>query len=217
MKPCVIIPAYCAGDHVAPVIAGVLAQGLALVVVDDGSTDDTATVAQAAGAPVLSHAANRGKGAALRTGLHWARERGYDTIVALDADGQHDPAEIPALLAAATDTDAALVIGTRDRDPCTMPWTRRCTNFISSSLVSWVCGMPITDSQSGYRVLRGRALDLLPDHYNRYDTESEWLIRIAREGLRIVEAPITTLYGPPSRYRAVMDTLLILRVIVRNS
>jgi glycosyltransferase involved in cell wall biosynthesis len=199
---------------VAAVVRGVLALDLAVVVVDDGSDDDTGEHARAAGAPVLRHVENRGKGAALRTGMQWARARGHDTIVCLDADGQHDPAEIPRLLAAAE--NAELVIGARERDPSRMPWTRRCTNGTSSYLITKICGRPIADSQSGFRVLRGRALDLLPDHYNRYDTESEWLIRIAREKLRIAEVPIKTIYGPPSRYRAVMDTLLIARVIIRN-
>lgn len=214
MNPCAVIPAWRAGEFVAAVVEGVLAQGIAVVVVDDGSDDHTGAAAAAAGAPVLRHAANRGKGAAIRTGMEWARARGHDTIIALDADGQHDPVEIPHLLAAAA--DAELVIGTRERDPSKMPWTRRCTNAISSHLIAKICGRPIGDSQSGYRVMRGAALDLLPGHYNRYDTESEWLIRIARAGLRIAEVPIKTIYGPPSRYRAVMDTLLILRVIVRN-
>lgn len=214
MKPCAVIPAWRASHRVAAVVEAVQAQGIAVVVVDDGSDDDTGAAAMATGVPVLRHAINRGKGAALRTGMQWARAQGYDTIVCLDADGQHDPAEIPALLAAAE--HAELVIGTRDRDPAKMPWTRRLTNGTSSRLITKICGRPIADSQSGYRVLRGRALELLPDQYNRYDTESEWLIRIAREHLRIEEVPIKTIYGPPSRYRAVMDTLLIARVIIRN-
>jgi len=214
MNPCAVIPAWRAGGLVGPVVKGVLALGVAVVVVDDGSDDETGDDARAAGAVVLRHAENRGKGAALRTGMEWARTQGHDTIICIDADGQHDPVEIPPLLAAAK--DAELVIGTRKRDPSQMPWTRRCTNGVSSALITKICGRPIADSQSGYRVMRGEALDLLPGHYNRYDTESEWLIRIARAGLRIAEVPIKTIYGPPSRYRAVMDTLLILRVIVRN-
>lgn len=212
MTPCAVIPAFRAAPWVGDVVRGVRATGLPCYVVDDGSPDDDAARAAAAGAVVLAHAVNRGKGAALRTGVRRARADGHDCVVALDADGQHDPASIPALLAAAA--DAELVIGCRRRDPRRMPWTRRCTNGSSSLLLSRICGRWLRDTQSGYRVYRGAALALVPPDHDRYDAESEWLVRIARAGLRIAEVPIETVYGPPSRYRAVRDTLLIARVIL---
>jgi glycosyltransferase involved in cell wall biosynthesis len=197
---------------VADVVRGVRAAGLRCYAVDDGSDDDTGACAASAGATLLVHPVNRGKGAALRTGVARARADGHDCVVALDADGQHDPASIPALLAAAAEAD--LVIGCRRRDPSRMPWTRRCTNGSSSFLLSRICGRRFADTQSGYRAYGPATLDLLPRHHDRYDAESEWLVRIARAGLRIAEVPIATLYGPPSRYRAVRDTLLIAAVIV---
>jgi len=214
MTACAVVPAYRAAPWVAQVVEGVRTAGLPCYVVDDGCPDGSGTVADAAGAVVLRHPQNRGKGAALRTGVRRARADGHDCVVALDADGQHDPASIPVLLQAAT--EAELVIGCRRRDPRRMPWTRRCTNGSSSLLLSRICGRALHDTQSGFRAYRGPALDLLPPDRDRYDAESEWLVRIARAGMRIVEVPIDTLYGPPSRYRAVRDTLLIAAVIVEH-
>ncbi len=214
MNACAVIPGLDVAGAIGAVVAGVRAAGLPALVVDDGSCDGTAGAASAAGATVVRHERNLGKGAALRSGVTWARARGHDAVVLLDGDGQHDPAEIPRLLAAAR--DAEVVIGCRLGDVRTMPWTRRLTNRTSSRFVSWVARRRVRDTQSGFRVMRGAALDLLPQRLDRYDLESEWLVRAGRRGLRIAEVPVRTIYGPPSRYRPLRDTLRIVAVVLRH-
>src|SRR5262245_43413005 len=145
-----VVPAYRAERSVGGVVAGVRAAGLdRVVVVDDGSHDATAGVAERAGAIVLSHAANRGKGAALWTGFRAALAAYCEAVVTLDADGQHDPAELPRLLAAWRAAPWALVVGARTLARNLMPARSRLGNRVSTWFLRRFTGEPLTDSQSG--------------------------------------------------------------------
>ena len=150
-----LIPGYQEGPRIAAVVAGAR-RFLPVVVVDDGSTDDTAAQAEAAGATVLVQRPNAGKGAALRAGFRHALENGATAVVTLDADGQHDPAEIPAFLAAFEATGAELIIGRRDF--ATMPLVRRLSNTLGGWVFSMAVGRRVADNQSGYRLI-GRTAD----------------------------------------------------------
>lgn len=186
-----VVPAYNEASRIGPVVEGLRALGLPVLVVDDGSRDDTARVAARAGASVLRKA-NGGKGSALIDGCAWAVRAHYSAVVLLDGDGQHDPAEASRLLLAARHHD--LVIGRRMLALDRQPRYRRYFNRLSSLLVTLAAGRQVRDSQSGYRVLDPRLLLRLPLRGRRYDLESELCVLAARAGARIAEVPITVIY-----------------------
>ncbi|MHB1482427.1 MAG: glycosyltransferase family 2 protein, partial [Bellilinea sp.] len=146
----VLIPAYNEGERVVPVVRGAQTH-LPVLVVDDGSTDGTAVFARDAGADVYLQQPNQGKGAALLAGFAIALKQGYQAVITLDADGQHDPAEIPAFIAAFQSQHADLVIGQRNFSQ--MPPVRRFANTIGAALFSRALGQPVADNQSGFRLI----------------------------------------------------------------
>lgn len=188
-----LIPAYNEAQRIAPVIAAAQAH-LPVLAVDDGSRDDTALVAETAGAKVLRQVPNQGKGAALRAGLRWALAHGYDAVLTLDADGQHDPAEIPAFLARRAATQADLVIGCRDFSQ--MPWTRRVANTLGRWSFSWALGRRVEDNQSGYRLLSRRMAEAVLDSQEHgFEFEVEMIVTCVRAGYALDWVPIRTIYG----------------------
>ena len=213
-RVCVVIPSY----HVERVIGSLLvqlrAQGIDAVVVDDGSADRTGAVAAAGGAAVITHPANFGKGRSLRDGFTWASSRGYEAIVAMDADGQHLPSDLPTLLRALEQEGVGLVVGNRMGNPHSMPWLRRLTNHLMSRWISHLCGQWIPDSQCGFRAIRRTVLERITLTTDRYEIESELLIQAARAGCRIVSVPITTVYREErSRIHPIADTLRFFRFL----
>src|ERR1700730_13007112 len=149
-----IIPAYCEGRFIGMVVRQVLQYVQAVLVVDDGSSDNTATEAEAAGAKVIRHTTNLGKGAALKTGLEYAISIDAAYYLFLDGDGQHDPSEIPAFIEAINCSNAHLVVGNRMRNVEPMPLIRRWTNQFMSWQIGRICKIPIPDSQCGFRLAR---------------------------------------------------------------
>ena len=157
-----LIPAYCEERHLGGVVTAVRMEVEAVLVVDDGSPDRTGETAAAAGAEVLRHERNLGKGAALKSGFRHLWARGFDAVVMLDGDGQHLPAEITRFRAAAEAEPATgLWVGNRMDDARVMPRTRRWTNRFMSALLSRVAGRRIPDSQCGFRLARRSVADLL--------------------------------------------------------
>ena len=203
-----LIPAYNCADRLAPVVVGVRAYVPDVLVVDDGSTDDTARVALAAGARVVRHARNLGKGPAVRTGLAVVLGEPYSHILMLDADGQHDPADAPGFLAAAE--TAELVVGNRLWQKEAIPAKRYWTNFIGTRALRAVTGFPLEDSQSGYRLVSAPLLRRMRLQGLRYSIDSEILVRASRLHARFAHVPIRVIYeGAQSYYRPVADTVQI--------
>lgn len=212
----VVIPAYQAAATLGAVVDGLrrsLADAL-VVAVDDGSIDDTHSVASQVCDEVLRFERNRGKGAALRAGIGAALRLGANAVVTIDADGQHDPVYAPALVTALAAADVA--IGARARRGTTMPLSRRATNALSARAMSACAGSPIGDAQSGYRAMRRSVLEAVDARGDRYEYETDFLLRAGRLGYRIVDVPVSTLYGPPSHFRLVPDALLVMRSIWRH-
>lgn len=178
-----------------------------IIVVDDGSTDDTRGHAERAGACVLQHPRNRGKGAALRTGCAHAHQRGFAWAVTLDGDGQHRPGDIPLFLDRAERTAAALVIGNRFHNPRALPWLRRQVNRWMSAKLSARAGRQLPDSQCGYRLVHletWAALKLEADHF---EVESEMLLSFLSAGHRVEFVPIEVIgRGPHSRIHPLVDS-----------
>jgi len=213
VRLCAIIPAYNEGRHIARVVRGVLELLPEVVVIDDGSGDDTAQRAESAGADVIRHPQNRGKGRALQTGFDYASRQGYDAVVALDADCQHDPAELPKFLSALSGRDGDIILGSRMENPVGMPWVRRWTNRITSFVLSRLAGQVITDSQSGYKAVTTEVLRQVRPSRAGFDAESEFLVQASWLGFRIAEVPIRTIYGQEvSSISPVLDTWRFLRL-----
>lgn len=188
-----LIPAYNEAERIAAVIAGAR-RYLPVLAVDDGSADDTAAVAEAAGATVLRQVPNQGKGAALRAGMRWALAQGYAAVVTLDADGQHDPDDLPRFLEAFADTRADLIIGQRDFRQ--MPPVRRVANTVGRWAFSWAVGQPIPDNQSGYRLLSRRMMEAVLDSQEQgFEFEVEMITTCVRRGYRLAWVPIRTIYA----------------------
>jgi glycosyltransferase involved in cell wall biosynthesis len=195
-----LIPAYQEGPRIGDVVAGAL-RHLPVVVIDDGSTDDTAAAAEAAGATVLRQQPNAGKGAALRAGFRHALATGAAAALTLDADGQHDPDEIPRFVDAFTARRAELIIGRRD--PRSMPAVRRVSNILGGAILAVALGRTVPDNQSGYRLI-GRTLlgAMLDSEETGFEFEVEMIARCIALGLPIDSVPIRTIYaGEPSHIR----------------
>ena len=209
-----IIPAYSEGRFIGQVVRQVLNSVRDVLVVDDGSPDNTAAEAAASGAKVIRHSTNLGKGAALKTGLDYALSVGAAYFLFLDGDGQHDPSEIPAFMDAINRTDADLVVGNRMGDLASMPLIRRWTNQFMSWQIGRICKIPIPDSQCGFRLARKELLPVLMGPSNRFEFESESIILAARQGFRLVFIPIRTIYTDQhSKIRPLRDTVRYLRLI----
>ena len=216
MKILAIIPAYKEEGRVGATVRGVVEYLAEVLVVDDGSPDRTADEARAAGAVLLRQEPNRGKGAALLLGFAYALENGYDAVVTLDADGQHDPAAIPAMTAE-LEAGADIVIGARKKDPRVMPPQRILSNtWTSVTLTALTCSL-IRDSQSGYRAIRAEVLRAVPLTTTKYDLESEQLVKAARRGFRITHVAVPTIYGTEkSKINVPRDMFLFYRVVFKD-
>jgi glycosyltransferase involved in cell wall biosynthesis len=213
-----ILPAYNVAPQVGPLVEEIrrLHPDFRVLVVDDGSGDDTGAAAREAGAEVAVHPQNRGKGAALATGYAWALAERLDWVYTMDADGQHLPAEMARFLAAAQAEGLDVVVGDRMARTEAMPWLRRATNVVTSRVVSRLAGCAIPDSQNGFRLYRCAVLRNVCVSAQRYDAESEILVRLARRGARIGSVPVSTVYGTErSSIRPLVDTGRFFRLVWR--
>lgn len=211
-RPCVVIPAYDEASAIGWVVRTARPKVQEVVVVDDGSRDGTGEEAQRAGATVLNHCRNIGKGAALKSGFAYALRRGFDPIVTLDGDGQHDPREMDALLQGIEEAD--LVIGCRSRQGSPMPLLRRFSNASSAALISLLSGRRLHDVHSGFRAIRSFVLGRLDIRSNGYDAEIEFLLKAMQAGFRFLEVRVSTIYGNRvGHIQPFRDTLKFLRAV----
>lgn len=207
MRTAAIVPAYNEAATIAAVVDGIRGSVARVVVVDDGSTDDTAGRARDAGADVIRHETRSGKGTAVRTGLARVLAADYTHVLLLDGDMQHLPCEATRLLAAAAETGADAVLGRRTFSREAMPAARYHANVIGSRALSWFVGIPLDDTQCGFRVFRREVLAHLPLRASGYDIETEMLVKVRRRGGHIISVPITAVYaGERSKLRPVRDT-----------
>lgn len=214
---CVLLPGYNVARHLDQLVADLRGElpGATLLLVDDGSADDTARVARGLGLEVLEHEVNRGKGMALRTGFAAAVAAGADAVITMDSDGQHLPSETHRFLEA-WKKGADVVVGDRMADNRNMPWLRKRTNEFTSWVISRLAGARIPDSQNGYRLFDTKVLRAVELESQRYDMESEILIRAARKGFSIASVPVSTIYhDEESSINPFVDTARFFRLVWR--
>jgi glycosyltransferase involved in cell wall biosynthesis len=222
MRACAIIPAFEAARTVGDVVRSVMEvwpAREAVLVVDDGSRDGTAEVARQAGARVLIHPQNRGKGAALRTGMASARVAGFDACVTVDADGQHPASEALKLLVAEPDP-RALVLGVRDLAAAGAPRANQVSNQISNFFLSLFTGRRLADTQCGLRRYPLSASLDLDARDDGYAFEAEVILRAVATGVRIVEVPVRVVYPPEhervTHFDSVRDPARIVTRVVKT-
>ncbi len=214
-KIAVIIPAFNAAKTILTLIGKIQKDfpELDIIVVDDGSQDQTYSLAKNSKSIVLRHQVNQGKGEALKTGFRYAKEREYSYVITLDADLQHDPQHLKDFLQKVSVGKTDFILGTRNFSFQNMPWDRFLTNFISSVILTLLSGQKIKDSQSGYRMISGEVLKKIPLHCKKYDLESEILIKAGRIGFKIEPVEISTIYkGSKSFINPFIDTGRFLKI-----
>lgn len=203
-----VIPCFNESASIAPLVSALRRQLPSVLVVDDGSTDATASLAQNAGAIVVRHERNQGKGAALKSGLSRALKLGCEWAVTLDGDGQHAPEDLPVLLRAGTEQSAALVIGNRMHAAREMPWLRRHVNFWMSRQLSRRAGKELPDTQSGFRLVHLPTWAALSLKAMRFEVESEMLLAFLAARQRVEFVPVRVIRSQRgSHIRPVADTL----------
>lgn len=210
MNYSIIIPARNEEQHIAAVVEQASKHGV-VIVVDDGSQDHTAQRAEEAGAIVLRHAVNLGKGAALKTGCDYALMKGAEAFVVLDADGQHEPNEIPTFVEALKTCDVAF--GSR-KVPEVMPLVLKFGNSFLSTSLRVLYGIKVKDTQCGYRAFTAAAYKSLRWDAADYFVESEMVIKAGKSKLKYGEIPIQTIYSDRYKGTTVLDGVLIVSKMI---
>lgn len=208
-KTVVVVPVYNHAVTLRQVVEGVLKHHIRVLVVDDGSTDGSIDAVKDLSIDILQHAGNRGKGAALKSAAQWGLERGMSHMVALDADGQHDPDDLPEFLAAIAETPQALIVGHRNFDQDSIPGSSRFGRQFSNFWLRLQTGSQLKDTQSGFRAYPLLIFERLHFWTNRYNFEVEVLVRSAWAGLELRDIDISVYYPPGdervSHFRGFMD------------
>lgn len=222
MRLCVVIPAFNESASIGGIIDAVRKRGHDILVIDDGSSDDTGAIARGKGVRLIRHDRNLGKGASLREGFEYARTRtDCDAVIVMDGDGQHRVEDIEGFLKAASGGTADIIVGNRMGYTKNMPPLRYLVNRSMSWMISALCGQHVPDTQCGFRLLTRRALREIRITTANYEIESEMLLAAARKGMRISSVPITTVYrGEHSDINPFIDTVrffvLIAKLFVRR-
>lgn len=220
MKFIIIIPAYNEEAAIKKVVSNSLKYSDVLVV-DDGSSDQTGNLSRQAGATVIKHEKNRGKGAAIKSGIEFALKKGYHAMVMLDGDGQHHPQFIPDSIDKLNDADLIICSRFLEGPPQKMALQRKFSNKLTTSLLRYATGYHVTDSQSGFRVFRDKAACVFRDiPYDDYEFESEMLYQASLNNLTVKEVAIPTLYHGEKSYitsvKIIKYIYYILKLLLRD-
>jgi glycosyltransferase involved in cell wall biosynthesis len=189
----VLVPSFNEAEHIATVV-NQARKFLPVLVVDDGSADETSSIARENGAFVYRQEPNQGKGTAMMNGFKYALENGYTAVITLDGDGQHDPEEIPIFVKEFELNKSDLIIGQRDFRK--MPFIRMCSNSIGTWMYSWAMGQYIPDNQSGYRLISARLMrSMTASAFHGFEFEVEMIMRCLMDGEHLSWVPIRTIYA----------------------
>lgn len=217
MRTCVVIPTYNESKAITGLVKRITEQGLDVLVIDDGSQDNTSQLAAETGALVLRNEENLGKGLSLIKGFQYAIDKKFDAVITMDGDGQHCPEDIPFFLRLAKYSDSGMFIGNRMSSIKDMPGIRVLTNKFMSCIISRIIGQRVPDTQCGFRLIKAEVLRKLDLRCAKFEIESESIIKTARSGFRIESVPIKTIYNnEKSRINPLIDTFRFLRFIIRE-
>ncbi|NIA22616.1 MAG: glycosyltransferase [Proteobacteria bacterium] len=209
----ILLPAYNEERFIGKVIDKIRKSGFRnILVVDDGSSDKTYDIAMEEKVKVLKHRLNMGKGAALKTGINYAYNTGFDYVAILDADDQHNPSDLNKLIEKMASGNYDIIIGKRINYR-KMPFIREITNKVTSLIISLLCKNRVMDSQSGFRLFKTKLVPFINLKTNRFEAESEMLIQAGRNGFHIGETPVSTLYGSEkSSINPIIDAFRFIRM-----
>ncbi|MBC8184146.1 glycosyltransferase family 2 protein [candidate division KSB1 bacterium] len=216
-KICVIIPAFNAEATLANVIQGVskYIEKKNIIIVDDGSSDATFEIAKKNDGVVLKNPTNEGKGFSLKKGYLYAIKNNFQAVICLDADMQHTPDDIPLFLDCYNKSNVDFILGNRMFDVSSMPWDRQFSNQTTSLIITLFTGQRIRDSQSGFRLIKTHVLRKIKLVSNRYETESELLVKALKSKYKFAHVPIKTIYNDqPSHINRLIDTWRFVRIVV---
>lgn len=216
---CVLIPSYNESKTIGSIVKRLKGRGLAVYVVDDGSNDATASIADDEGAIVIKNTMNMGKGAALREGFKRVLKDDHPLVLLMDGDDQHDVTDIENLLHGMRESPGAgIIIGNRMLNTKNMPRVRIIVNWLLSGLISGMTGQYVPDTQCGFRVIRREVLEKIRLESANFEIESEMIIKAAKAGFKIVSAPIKTVYqDEKSRINPIIDTLRFFVLMIKLS
>ena len=216
MKTAVLIPAYNEEKGIVQLIEEIIKFVPDVILVDDGSVDATADAVAGTGAFLLKRPKNQGKGAALKTGFDYILSKDFDSVLIMDADGQHAPADIPLFFEKFRRTNADLIVGNRMEKITNMPLIRRLTNKSMSFILSFITRQRIPDSQCGYRLIKRKVLEAVSLDSSKYEIESELLLEASKTGFKIDSVPVKTIYrGQKSCINPLVDTVRFFKLLFR--
>ena len=217
MKTCVVIPTYNEEKAIGGLIDKIRGLGLDIVIVDDGSTDNTVKIAGEKGVALISNKVNEGKGTSLIKGFKYSLDKGFDAVVCMDGDGQHLPEEIPNFIRIAEHSNGSIFVGNRMSKTRNMPLLRILTNKFMSWLISQVARQKIYDTQCGFRLIKSDVLRKVSLRTSKFEIESELLIEASRLGFKIESVPIKSVYaGEKSQINPFLDTIRFIKFILKE-
>ncbi len=217
MKICILIPCHNEAQAIDGLVEKLRARALDVVVVDDGSTDNSGAIAAKKGAHVITIPERGGKGNAMHKGFDHIVNRGYDALIVMDGDGQHAVEDVPNFIEHYKLTSASVINGNRMQNRKGMPFVRMVTNTFMSWMISLVCGQRIADSQCGFRLISCGVLRNIKLTSTNFEIESEILIKASRKGFKIDSIPVQTIYqDEQSKIHPVKDTVRFFKYLVRE-
>ena len=218
VKACILIPVYNECKEIGRLVESLKRKGFDVVVVDDGSTDDSGKTAREKGAVVIRHDQKQGKGRSLQDGFDYIlKQAKYDGVITIDGDGQHDIEDIDQFLVKAREHPQSIITGTRMTNPRGMPLVRLWTNRLMSGVISFLCRQKIPDTQCGFRFISCSVLKPLKLTSSDFQIETEVLIKASKKRFKIYSVPIKTIYrGEASKINPVVDTFRFLVYIIKE-
>ena len=217
MKICIVIPVHNEARMIGTIIEKIKRRGLAVVVVNDGSLDDSGALAQEKGAVVIQHKEKQGKGVSLRDGFTYALDKGFDAVITMDGDGQHHVDDIDHFIHKAQAFPGSVISGNRMADCRRMPLVRRLVNRLMSSTISAICRQAILDSQCGFRFLGANVLKAITLTSSGFEIETEVLIKASRCGFKVHQIPVQTIYRDEmSKIDPMRDTVRFIKYLIKE-
>lgn len=213
----IVIPTYNEARAIGSIVRALVQRGFRVIVVDDGSKDNTIVEANKFGAELIAHAKNAGKGRCIREGLEYALENNCEAVITMDGDGQHSLNDIDKFIDEYKKSGSDVILGNRFHNPKKMPFLRRCVNQFMSFIISLLITERVDDSQCGYRFISRKGIEKMKLNTTKYEIESEIIMEAKRRGLKISSVNIDSIYeGEASQINPFLDTVRFVKFIINE-